>query len=204
VPPGTPYASSPEPLVVHLAGRGDRLAFEELVRRRQSWVRNLMRRLSRDASLADDLAQQAFIQVWRTIGQLQHPERFPGWLKRLAVNVWLQHRRRDDVLASSETIDDHEEPIDAGMDARGRATQGAVAEHTTGVALDVDQALALLPSAVRLCVVLSYHAEMSHAEIAETTSLPLGTVKSHRRRGTERLESLLSAYSEGATRGVAL
>jgi len=187
VPPSTSYANDPEPLVVRLAGRGDRAAFEELVRRRQSWMRNLMRRLSRDASLADDLAQQAFIQVWRTIGQLQHPERFPGWLKRVGVNVWLQHHRRSDVLASSETLDDHEGQVD----------------HTAGIALDVDHALALLPSAVRLCVVLSYHAQMSHAEIAETTSLPLGTVKSHIRRGTERLESLLSAYSEGATRGVA-
>ena len=147
-----------------------------------------MRRLSRDPALADDLAQQAFIQVWRTIRQLQHPERFPGWLKRLAVNVWLQHQRKIDVLASTETIDDHEEPI----------------EHTVGVALDVDQALALLPDVVRLCIVLSYHAEMSHAEIAEAASLPLGTVKSHIHRGTEKLESWLSAYSEGPTRGVAV
>jgi RNA polymerase sigma-70 factor, ECF subfamily len=187
VPPSPAYANTLEPLVVRLAGRGDRHAFEELVRRRQSWVRNLMRRLSRDATLADDLAQQVFIRVWGTLGQLQHPERFPGWLKRVAVNVWLQHHRKLDVLASSETLDDHEERVD----------------HMAGVALDVDHALALLPSAVRLCVVLSYHAQMSHAEIAETTSLPLGTVKSHIRRGTERLESLLSAYSEGATRGVA-
>lgn len=186
MPPRTTYADNLEPLVVRLASRGDRGAFEELVRRRQSWVRNLMRRLSRDPALADDLAQHVFIQVWRKIPQLQHPERFPGWLKRLAVNVWLQHHRKSDVLASSETIDDHEQPVD----------------HTTGVALDVDHALALLPNAVRLCVVLAYHAEMSHSEIAEATSLPLGTVKSHIRRGTEKLESLLSAYSEGTTRGV--
>jgi RNA polymerase sigma-70 factor (ECF subfamily) len=182
-PPSTAYANSPEPFVVRLAGRGDRHAFEELVRRRQSWVRNLMRRLSRDASLADDLAQQVFIRVWRTIGQLQHPERFPGWLKRVAVSVWLQHHRRRDVLASAETIDDHEEHTD----------------DTAGTAVDIDHALALLPNAVRLCIVLSYHAQMSHAEIAETTSLPLGTVKSHIRRGTEKLEDLLSAYAERAT-----
>ena len=186
--PRTAYAISPEPLVVHLARRGDRQAFEELVRRRQSWVRNLMRRLSRDAALADDLAQQVFIRVWRTLGQLQDPLRFPGWLKRVAVNVWLQHRRKSDVLSFSETIDDHDQPV----------------EHTAGTALDVDRALELLPGAVRLCIVLSYHAEMSHAEIAEATALPLGTVKSHIRRGTEKLESLLSAYSEGATRGVAV
>ncbi len=182
------YANDPEPLVVRLAARGDRRAFEELVRRRPSWVRNLMRRLSRDASLADDLAQQVFIRVWRTLGQLQDPLRFAGWLKRVAINVWLQHHRKSDALAASEPLDAHEEPV----------------EQTTGVALDVDQALAVLPTAVRLCVVLSYHAEMSHAEIAEATSLPLGTVKSHIRRGTEKLESLLSAYAEGATRGVAV
>lgn len=185
--PSTAYANAPEPLVVRLATLGDRRAFEELVRRRQSWVRNLMRRLSRDASLADDLAQQVFIRVWRTLGQLQDPLRFPGWLKRLAVNVWLQHHRKSDPLAGGETLDAHEEPI----------------EHSTGAALDVDRALALLPSPVRLCIVLSYHAEMSHAEIAEAASLPLGTVKSHIRRGTEKLESLLAAYSEGATRGAA-
>jgi RNA polymerase sigma-70 factor (ECF subfamily) len=187
VPPSTPYANSPEPLVVRLAGRGDRQAFEELVRRRQSWVRNLMRRLSRDAALADDLAQQVFIRVWRTLAQLQDPLRFPGWLKRVAVNVWLQHHRRKDVMASSESIDELEQPI----------------EDTTGAAVDIDQALALLPSAVRLCIVLSYHAEMSHAEIAEAAALPLGTVKSHVRRGTEKLESLLSAYAESSTSKVA-
>jgi RNA polymerase sigma factor (sigma-70 family) len=184
--PSTPYAGTPEPLVVRLAGRGDRDAFEELVRRRQSWVRNLMRRLSRDATLADDLAQQVFIRVWRTIGQLQQPLRFPGWLKRVAINVWLQHHRKTDVLGASETLDEHEES----------------AQHTTGEAIDIDRALALLPNAVRLCLVLSYHAEMSHAEIAEATNLPLGTVKSHIRRGTERLQSLLSAYADAPTNEV--
>lgn len=181
------YAISPETLVVHLARRGDRQAFEELVRRRQSWVRNLMRRLSRDAALADDLAQQVFIRVWRTIGQLQHSERFPGWLKRVAINVWLQHQRRNDVMTSSETIDELDWP----------------SEDTPGAAIDMDHALALLPNAVRLCIVLSYHAEMSHAEIAEAAALPLGTVKSHIRRGTEKLESLLSAYAENPTNRVA-
>jgi len=187
VTPRAAYALAPEPLVVHLARRGDRQAFEELVRRRQSWVRNLMRRLSRDAALADDLAQQVFIRMWRMLGQLQHPERFPGWLKRVAVNVWLQHQRRNDVMTSSETIEDLDRPI----------------EDTTGAAIDMDRALALLPHDVRLCIVLSYHAEMSHAEIADAAALPLGTVKSHIRRGTEKLESWLSAYAESPTGKVA-
>lgn len=182
MPASAPHADDPEPLVVRLAARGDRAAFEELVRRRQSWVRNVMRRLSRDPALADDLAQQVFIRVWQALGQLQQPLRFPGWLKRVAVNVWLQHRRKSDALAASEPLDEHDEP-----------TREAV-----GAAIDIDQALALLPDAVRLCIVLAYHAEMSHADIAEATQLPLGTVKSHIRRGTERLKSLLSAYDGAA------
>jgi RNA polymerase sigma-70 factor (ECF subfamily) len=187
VPPRTAYEISPESLVVRLAARGDRQAFEELVRRRQSWVRNLMRRMSRDAALADDLAQQVFIRAWHTLAQLQHPDRFPGWLKRVGVNVWLQHQRKKDVLHASETVEDLDEPV----------------ADTAGAAIDLDRALALLPNDVRLCVVLSYHAEMSHAEIAEASSLPLGTVKSHIRRGTEKLESLLSAYAENPTSKVA-
>jgi RNA polymerase sigma-70 factor (ECF subfamily) len=51
-----------------------------------------------------------------------------------------------------------------------------------------------LAPAVRLCIVLSYHEGMSHGEIAATTQLPLGTVKSHIARGTARLRELLAAY----------
>jgi RNA polymerase sigma-70 factor (ECF subfamily) len=165
---------------VRLAGRGDHQAFEELVRRRQSWIRNLMRHLSGDSMVADDLAQQVFLQTWRKIKQLKQPDRFPGWLKRTAINTWLQHVRRNDPLDFSATIDDAE-----------RASH-----ESTGAAIDIDNALAMLPDAVRLCIVLSYHERMSHAEIAEVTALPLGTVKSHIRRGTERLKSSLSDYSD--------
>lgn len=63
--------------------------------------------------------------------------------------------------------------------------------------MDLDRALAELPGLERLCVVLSYHEGMSHREIAATLDLPLGTVKSHVRRGAQRLRQLLSAYREG-------
>ena len=62
--------------------------------------------------------------------------------------------------------------------------------------MDLDRALATLSKPERLCVVLSYREGMTHAEIAEATDLPLGTVKSHVRRGTQRLQQLLSAYRE--------
>ncbi len=174
------YGKSPEAFLVGLARNGDRDAFAELVRQRQTWIRNLMRRCCGDITLADDLAQQVFVQAWRTIPQLQRPKRFAGWLKRVAINVWLQQLRKADPLKGA---DENTEALSAQKDA-------------TAIAVDLDRALATLPDPVRLCIVLSYHERMTHDEITELTGLPLGTVKSHIRRGTQRLQKLLSAYRE--------
>ncbi|UCC15337.1 MAG: sigma-70 family RNA polymerase sigma factor [Gammaproteobacteria bacterium] len=172
------YAEGPEPLVVGLAARGDRDAFTELVRRRQPWVRNLMRRFSGDSHLADDLSQRVFLQVWRKIRQVRHPERFGGWIKRIAVNEWIEHQRRNDADRNRD-YDDGAQPAVSASPA---------------TAMDLDKALATLPAQVRLCIVLSYHERMTHEEIAELTGMQLGTVKSHIRRGSEKLRDLLSAY----------
>jgi RNA polymerase sigma-70 factor (ECF subfamily) len=51
-----------------------------------------------------------------------------------------------------------------------------------------------LPPQVRVCIVLGYHAGLTQAEISQVTAIPLGTVKSHTRRGTKRLQDFLSAY----------
>jgi len=74
------YARSPEAILAGLARNGDRDAFAELVNRRQAWIRNLMRRCCNDAALADDLAQQVFMQAWKNIPQLQRVSRFGAWL----------------------------------------------------------------------------------------------------------------------------
>lgn len=181
--PADPYAEGPEALVVGLARTGDREAFAELVRRRQSWIRNLMRRCCGDETLADDLAQQAFLQAWRRLSGLREPDRFGAWLKRLAINVWLQHARKHDVLAEAEDTDE----------IRGSAPS---TQDATGEAMDLDRALARLTGRARLCVILAYHEGMTHDEISELTGLPLGTVKSHIRRGTDRLRRLLVDYGQ--------
>jgi RNA polymerase sigma factor (sigma-70 family) len=175
------YPECPEAFLVSLAREGDRDAFAELVRRRQSPIRNLMRRFCNDGPLADDLAQQVFLKVWLNIRRLKKVPAFDGWLRRVAVSVWLHHLRRKDALRGASELSGNE-----------RATSG-----TTGVALDLDRALSTLPEIERLCVVLSYNEGLSHREIADTTDLPLGTVKSHIRIGAGRLQSALDAYVAG-------
>jgi RNA polymerase sigma-70 factor (ECF subfamily) len=175
------YAEAPDALLVGLARTGDRNAFAQLVRRRQLWIRNLMRRCCGDVTLADDLSQQVFMKAWQNIAQLQRPSHFQGWLKRIAINAWLAHARRHDPLQNASDHDATEKPPEA---------------KDGGIAMDLDHALAQLSGPVRLCVVLSYHDGMTHPEIAALTGLPLGTVKSHVRRGTQRLQELLAAYIE--------
>ena len=174
------YPDCPEAFLVSLARTGDRSAFAEIVRRRQSPIRNLMRRFSGDYALADDLAQQVFLKVWLNIRGLRKASAFNAWLKRLAVSVWLQHVRKKDALRGANELS---------------GTEGA-RRDSPAVGMDLDRALATLPDPARLCLVLSYHEGMSHREIAEITGLPLGTVKSHIRSASQRLRETLSAYSE--------
>ncbi len=174
--PPAALAAAAETVVAGLALCGDDLAYGELVRRRQSQIRGLLRRLCRDPALADDLAQQTFLQAWRRVRSLQSPAAFGGWLRKIAINSWLQH-----VRARGDQPSEHEgEP--------------AMHESTVAERLDLDRALSHLTSDVRLCIVLSYGERMSHREIAEATDLPLGTVKSHITRGAARLREFLRAY----------
>jgi RNA polymerase sigma factor (sigma-70 family) len=166
--------------VVMCAIAGDDSAYGELVRRRQNAIRQLFRRLCRDPALADDLAQQTFLQAWRTIHTVKSPAAFTGWLKRIAVNVWLQRVRAERPWQDTANLDSVPE----------EGAQPNLSER-----LDLNSALATLPPEARLCITLAYAEHMSHREICEATGLPLGTVKSHITRGAARLRALLGAYA---------
>jgi RNA polymerase sigma factor (sigma-70 family) len=186
--PGDALGEAEERSVIALAVCGDDTAFSELVRRRQSWLRNLLRRLCHDRVLADDLAQQVFLQAWRSLRTLRSTDAFAAWLRRLAVNVWLTHLRSSEPVSPSAALDhDH---LASTWDETYPSDPGALG----GQQVDLDRALARLAGDERLCVVLAYSEGMSHGEICEATGIPLGTVKSHIRRGSERLRDLLQAY----------
>jgi RNA polymerase sigma-70 factor, ECF subfamily len=190
-PPGEPFGNHTEDALVALAINGEDAAFSELVRRRQSWLRNLLRRLCRDKALADDLAQLALLQAWRSLRTLRSTGAFHGWMRKLAINIWLQHLRS----APRETSL-YAEPVDNTAEGQGCSMHPSRGPAPRDIAaqLDLDRALAQLPADMRLCVVLACHEGMSHGEIRALTQLPLGTVKSHIRRGTQILRARLEAY----------
>ncbi|MEQ8403509.1 MAG: RNA polymerase sigma factor [Oceanicaulis sp.] len=156
---------------------GDQRAFGALVSRHQQAVRGVLMRLCRNSALADDLAQDAFIKAYDKIAGYSGIGSFKGWLCRIAYTEFLMHARKR--KAQDRTLERLKAEPEADHVPAGPA----------GARVDLDRALATLGEEERTCVILCYAGGMSHSEAAETTGLPLGTVKSHVNRGRARLKA---------------
>jgi RNA polymerase sigma-70 factor (ECF subfamily) len=169
------------------AAVGERRAFGELVRRHGSAVRGVLRRMGAQASEADDVAQDAFLAAFERIAEFRGEGAFAGWVKKIAARLYLRRLQKERRLGalSAEASDDPAEQ--SGADAEGR--------------IDLDEALKVLGPAERLCVTLCYGAGVSHAEAAEALNLPLGTVKSHVKRGLDKLRTRLAPPAGAAVAG---
>jgi RNA polymerase sigma factor (sigma-70 family) len=165
--------------LVALSTRGDRRAFGELVRRHGSAVRALLRRMGADAALADDLAQDAFLAAFEQIGEFRGDGPFQAWVRRIAARLYVKRWRR-------------ESRIKLGEDGADLTPAAAEASAGPDARLDLDGALRSLSEAERVCVSLCYGAGFSHAEAATALNAPLGTVKSHVKRGLDKLKARLS------------
>ena len=173
------------------ARRGERRAFARLVEAHQSRVRLQLRRLAHgDAALADDLAQEIFVQVWLHLADFRGDARLATWLHRIALTRFLQHARRPQLPVQWRDDEGAGDATDAGHDPR----------PAEGLGHDVERALQALTEIQRLAVVHCFHLDLSHAEAAQVLGLPLGTLKSHLDRAKTRLRELLQAWNpESAT-----
>jgi RNA polymerase sigma-70 factor (ECF subfamily) len=176
--PPTPLAALHDMELAALAVAGGRDAFGELARRHGSAVRALLRRMGAEPTLADDLAQDAFLIAYERIAEFRGEGAFAGWIKKIAARLYLKRWKR---RAALDPVAEAEEEADAPSEGES---------HAVG-RLDLDAALATLSPGERLCVSLCYGAGLSHAETAETLKVPLGTVKSHVKRGMDKLKQRL-------------
>ncbi|HTX48552.1 MAG TPA: RNA polymerase sigma factor [Caulobacteraceae bacterium] len=173
-------ASAHDLELVALGAAGDRRAFGELVRRHSSAVRSLLRRMGADGPTADDVAQDAFLAAFEQISDFRGQGAFQAWVKRIAARLYVKRWRRE---ARTELLADS----DAGASsAHGGGELGAASR------IDLDAALATLSAPERVCVSLCYGAGLSHAEAAAALNAPLGTVKSHVKRGLDKLRARLA------------
>jgi RNA polymerase sigma-70 factor (ECF subfamily) len=177
--------------LVERAKQGDREAFGQLAEACRPWLYGLCYRLLGDGGAAEDLVQESFLRAFRDLGQLRSPERFRGWLTRIAVNACRMELRR--LLARREQLL-HVEQFDAPGPESGDS------------AFAVEEALAQLDRGSRRMIQLFYGDELSQAEIADLLALSTAAVKSRLHRAREKLRKEMLAMmsdQEKARLGVA-
>ena len=153
-------------------------AFGELIRRHQSQVRNFLRKLARDETLADDLAQDCFLHAWDKIHTFTGSGSFIGWLLKVAYTTFLQSKRKS--KRYREIVEQ------AGHEA---ARAPAEIEGAPEAELDADTLMAALNEQERAIMIFSYACGLSHREISEATDMPAGTVKSIIHRAKEKIRT---------------
>ncbi len=137
-----------------------------------------MRRLTRNAAQADDLAQLTFIRAFEQNPDLSGVRSPRSWLFKIAYRAFVDQYRKDSRRAELD-------------EKRG---DDETAAAIPGLSIDVERAMNRLEPECRAVIMLCLGYGMTHQDVARITAIPLGTVKSHVSRGKNKLRSFLSAY----------
>ena len=177
------FAHLSDEALVALAARGEESALAELYDRFGRIAYGLALRVLRDASLAEDAVQDAFLTIWRSAGRFV-PERAKAstWI------LTLVHRRAVDLVRREQR-----RRTDVLPDETGRVDEAA--DSVVWLRLErerVQQALRSLPDQQREALELAYYGGFTQSELAERLGQPLGTVKSRMFAGLARLRDILA------------
>lgn len=164
-------------LVTQVAVLHNKKAFDQLVRKYQSPVRRFfLNQTLGDEQLSDDLAQETFIKAYVNITKFRGMSSFSTWLMRIAYNVFY-----DDVRSRKQTED-----IDTSSAVRQPSKSG-----DSNLKMDIHAALALLKPDERSCITLQLIDGYPVDQISKITGINENTVKSHLKRGKDKMANYL-------------
>jgi RNA polymerase sigma-70 factor (ECF subfamily) len=193
--PPTPSlrAVSADPIEADALARaqaGDHIAFAQLYSLHKKRIYSLCMRMLGNAAEAEDLTQEAFLQLHRKISSFRGDSAFSTWLHRLAVNVVLMHLRKKGLALVS--LDEAMEPTKEHTPAR---SFGAADPSLAGAIdrLQLERAVATLPSGYRLIFVLHDVEGFEHNEIASMLDCSIGNSKSQLHKARLKLREALRA-----------
>ena len=171
---------------VALALEGDSSAFGRIVRRWEGRLVSLAHRLTRDRTLAEDLAQMAFLQAYRSLSRWRREGSFGAWLTRVALNVYRGELRR--LRLDAVALDQAPEPE---AENAAPADEGPLDQP-------LRRALAGLPLIYREAITLYYFEEMDVARAATALSVSQGTLKARLSRGRALLRKTLESEEDAS------
>ena len=163
---------------------GDQLAWESIVRQYRRKVFNVAYKFVGRHDEAEDLAQDIFLKVFKSLDTFDRRANFQTWLISVSRNLCIDHYRS--VRKERETIDRDVDSTEVSPPSVGTPSQIAALEQRDRVEL-LREAMAALPATLRTAVLMRDIQECSYHEIARTLKLPEGTVKSRINRGRTEL-----------------
>ena len=168
---------------------GDGSAWEEIVAQFSRRIFNLAFRFTSSVEAAEDLTQEVFIRIYRTLDQYDAKQGdLANWLMRLARNLIIddyRHRQRNPQNSYADDVEDHT----FHLRAVGTSAQKEIERRE--LAAQVQEAIDKLPADLRTCVILRDIEELSYQEIVDLLKIPEGTVKSRINRGRIELAKIL-------------
>jgi RNA polymerase sigma-70 factor, ECF subfamily len=168
--------------------------FEKLVDEHQSMVFSLALRMTGDRGLAEEIAQDVFMELDRNLGKMESAAHCCFWLRRVTMSRSTDAMRRRRVRGIDlwvEMEDVH------GVPAEDRPSS----QSASSLSARLEQLLATLPEPQRAALVLRYQEDLTPEEIAATLQAPLATVKSHLQRGLKLLRSKARSHLKEYVRG---
>jgi RNA polymerase sigma-70 factor (ECF subfamily) len=174
--------------LIRRAKKGDIQAFEELYNLHRRRVFSLCLRVVGDISQAEDLTQEAFLQVYRKLHTFRGDSAFSTWLHRLALNVALMHLRKKMVRTTSieeALTTSNEEPVERQFGNEDRRLRHSITR------IELERAIRELPPGYRLIFILHDVEGYEHREIAEMLGCSIGNSKSQLHKARIRLLNLL-------------
>lgn len=164
-------------LALRRAREGSEPAFEQIIREQESMVFSIALHALRSRSIAEDVAQEVFLQLYRSLGSIESHAHLVAWLRKTTTHRCIDQLRRMDPAAvpieELEGAATHHDEIDPLLHARLRNLVG------------------WLPASQRMAVILRYQEGMEPHEISALVDLPVNTVKSHLRRALATLRAHL-------------
>lgn len=170
--------------VVARCQAGDQVAFRSLVERYQGVLQGTAFLMTRDAALAEDLAQDALVAAWRAMGSLRDGAAVKAWLVRILVNAATSRQRREGLAVVPMPEADGLGAVDPAIDRTD--TRDAVQRAMAGLTNDERQIL-----------LLRYYADLTVPEVALALGVAGGTVKSRLSRLLARLREEWAEEAEG-------
>lgn len=168
---------------------GDAAAWEEIVSAYSRRIFNLAYRFTSSVDAAEDLTQDVFIRIYRTLDQYDPKQGdLSNWLMRLARNLIIddyRHRQRNPQNSMADAVDDHQ----YHLRAVGTSAQKEIERKE--LAAQVQEGIDKLPPDLRTCVILRDIEELTYQEIVDVLKIPEGTVKSRINRGRIELAKIL-------------